>query len=25
LHGIEPDAELWSKIAKVVDGLGEPW
>ena len=25
LHGVEPDAELWTRIHKINEGLGEPW
>jgi hypothetical protein len=24
-NGVEPDAELWTRIAKIQAGLGEPW
>lgn len=25
LHGAEPDAELWTRIRQIYDGLGDPW
>jgi tetratricopeptide (TPR) repeat protein len=25
LHGVEPDAELWTRIRQINDGLGDPW
>ncbi len=25
MHGIEPDAELWTKIRQINEGLGDPW
>ncbi len=25
LHGVEPDAELWTSIRQINDGLGDPW
>jgi len=24
-HEVEPDLELWARLTKVHDGLGEPW
>jgi tetratricopeptide (TPR) repeat protein len=25
LHGVEPDAELWTRIRQINEGLGDPW
>ncbi len=25
LHGVEPDAELWTRIHQIQEGLGDPW
>ena len=25
VHGVEPDAVLWTRIRQINDGLGDPW